>query len=274
VYSPEQAVKPGKLCAAPLATIAVNQRGDQMAARELFDLTDKVAVVTGGSRGIGKAISHGLATAGATVVVASRKLDACRNVSEAIQTETGQPTFPFAFHAGRWDDAERLCDFVYDELGRCDVLVNNAAIAPTYSDPVAITEELWDKTMAVNARGPFRLSMLIAPRMRAAQGGSIINVSGPCREPKPDGIVYGMSKGALDTLTLAIAATFGPKVRANTIYPGLIETEMLAAWEGKDAFVAGAGLERLGLPSDFVGAVVFLASDASSHVTSGSLSVQ
>ena len=99
-------------------------------------------------------------------------------------------------------------------------------------------------------------------------------MSGPSKQPKPDGIVYGISKGALDTLTLAIAATFGPNVRANTIYPGLTETEMLAAWEGKEAFVAAAGLERLGLPTDFVGTAVYLASDASSHVTCGSLSVQ
>jgi NAD(P)-dependent dehydrogenase (short-subunit alcohol dehydrogenase family) len=245
-----------------------------MEAQQLFDLSDKVAVVTGGSRGIGRGIAHGLASAGATVVVASRKLEPCQKVAAAIQRETGRQAVPFAFHAGRWDDAQQLCDFVYSELGRCDVLVNNAAIAPTYSDPLDITEELWDKTMAVNARGPFRLSMLVASRMKAASGGSIINVSGPSKQPKPDGIVYGISKGALDTLTLAIASTFGPKVRANTIYPGLIETEMLAAWEGKDAYVAAAGLERLGLPTDFVGTVIYLASDASSHVTCGSLTVQ
>jgi NAD(P)-dependent dehydrogenase (short-subunit alcohol dehydrogenase family) len=93
-------------------------------------------------------------------------------------------------------------------------------------------------------------------------------------EPKPDGIVSAISKGALDTLTLAIASTFGPHVRANTIYPGMIETEMLAAWEGKAASVAASGLERLGQPDDFIGTVVFLASDASPHVTGGSLHVR
>jgi NAD(P)-dependent dehydrogenase (short-subunit alcohol dehydrogenase family) len=260
--------------AARLVTITVSRGRVPMGAPQLFDLTGKVAVVTGGSRGIGRGIAAGLAGAGATVVVASRKLEKCEEVTKAIEAETGRRAVPFAFHAGHWDEAELLCAFVYAELGRCDVLVNNAAIAPTYSDPAAITQELWDKTIAVNVRGPFRLSMLIASRMKAAGGGSIVNVSGPSRQPKPDGIVYGISKGALDTLTLAIAATFGPTVRANTIYPGMIETEMVAAWEGKEAFIATTGLERLGQPGDFVGTVVYLASDASSHVTCGSLTVQ
>jgi hypothetical protein len=245
-----------------------------MGAPELFDLTGKVAVVTGGSRGIGRAVVEGLAGAGADVVIASRKLDNCEAVAEQVEASTGRRALPVAFHAGHWEDAERLCETVYGELGRCDVLVNNAGISPPYADLLSVTEDLWDKTHAVNARGPFRLSVLVADRMRAAGGGSIINISGPSKAPGRDNLVYAMSKGGLDTLALGLIVTFGPTVRVNTIYPGIIETDMVGNWAGKDEAVARMGLQRLGQPSDFIGTVVFLASDASSHTTGASLSIQ
>ena len=120
-----------------------------------IELTGKVAVVTGGSRGIGRAVAEGMAAAGADVVIASRKLDACEVAAREIEAATGRRALPVAFHAGEWDDSEALVDAVYAELGRCDVLVNNAGMSPLYPDLPSVTEELYDKVHAVNARGPF-----------------------------------------------------------------------------------------------------------------------
>ena len=137
---------------------------------ELFDLSGKVAIVTGGSRGIGRAVAEGLATAGADVVIASRKLDACRAAAEEIAAATGRRTLPVACHVGRWEDCDRLADAVYVEFGHCDVLVNNAGMSPLYDGLPSVTEKLYDKVHAVNARGPFRLSALRGrawPKVRA-----------------------------------------------------------------------------------------------------------
>ena len=128
---------------------------------ELFDLTGKVAVVTGGSRGIGRAVAEGLVVAGADVVVASRKLDACEVAAKEIEASTGRRALPFSCHVGSWDDCERLTDAVYDAFGHCEVLVNNAGMSPLYDSLTSVTAELYDKVHAVNARGPFRLSALL-----------------------------------------------------------------------------------------------------------------
>src|SRR5579875_3290530 len=138
--------------------------------QQLFDLTGKVAVVTGGSRGIGRAVAEGLAAAGADVVVASRKLEACQAAAVAIEAATGRRALPVACHVGRWEDCDRLAETVYDAFGRCDVLVNNAGMSPLYDDLASVTEVLYDKTHAVNARGPFRLSALLGSRMADAEG--------------------------------------------------------------------------------------------------------
>jgi NAD(P)-dependent dehydrogenase (short-subunit alcohol dehydrogenase family) len=243
---------------------------------ELFDLTGKVAVVTGGSRGIGRAVAQGLARAGADVVVASRKLEACRVAAGEIQAGTGRRALPVACHVGRWDDCERLVETVYDELGRCDVLVNNAGMSPLYDGLPDVTEELYDKVHAVNARGPFRLSVLVGTRMAAGEGGSIINVStaGALR-PGPGDLPYAMAKAALNALTLGLAGAWAPKVRANVVLPGAFDTDITKAWAPgmKDRVGELNPMQRIGTPADMVGVCVFLASDAASYVNGAQILV-
>ena len=236
---------------------------------ELFDLTGKVAVVTGGSRGIGRAVAEGFAAAGADVVIASRKLDACRAAAGEIAAATGRRALGVACHVGRWADCDQLVDTVYGEFGRCDVLVNNAGMSPLYPDLPAVTQELYEKVHAVNASGPFRLCALIGTRMAEGDGGSIINVStaGSWRPDEHD-LPYAMAKAGLNALTLGLAGAFNPKVRANTVLPGPFETDITKAWaEGTmDTVRATNPMRRMGQPEDMAGVCVFLASDASSYV--------
>jgi NAD(P)-dependent dehydrogenase (short-subunit alcohol dehydrogenase family) len=238
-------------------------------AAEMFDLTGKVAVVTGGSRGIGRAVAEGLAAAGADVLIASRKAEACERAATEIAAVTGRRAVGVGCHVGRWADCDHLVDAVYNEFGRCDVLVNNAGMSPLYDSLTAVSEELYDKTHAVNARGPFRLSVLLGARMADADGGSIINVStaGSLR-PGTDDLPYAMAKAGLNALTLGLAGAWAPKVRANVVLPGPFDTDIAKAW-GEDAKAAVGRLnpmQRMGVPEDMVGVCVFLASDAASYV--------
>jgi hypothetical protein len=234
-----------------------------------FDLRGRVAVVTGGSRGIGRAVAEGLASAGADVVIASRKLDACERAAAEIEAATGQRALPVACHVGRWDDCDRLVDATYEAFGRCDVLVNNAGMSPLYDGLASVTEELYDKVHAVNARGPFRLSSLFGTRMAEGDGGSIVNVStaGSLR-PDAGDLPYAMAKAALNALTLGLAGAWAPKVRANAVLPGAFDTDIAEAWgpEAKAHVASINPMRRLGVPNDLVGLCVFLASDASSYV--------
>jgi NAD(P)-dependent dehydrogenase (short-subunit alcohol dehydrogenase family) len=243
---------------------------------ELFDLTGKVALVTGGSRGIGRSVVVGLAAAGADVVVASRKLDNCQSVADQVATSTGSKTLAVGFNVGHWDDCDRLVDTVYQEFGRCDVLVSNAGMSPLYPDLVSVTEELYDTTHAVNAKGPFRLGALLGTRMAAGEGGSIINVSasGSWR-PDSTYLPYAMAKAGLNALTLALAGAWSPKVRANTVLPGPFETDIAKAWpaERLESIAAANPLGRRGLPDDMVGVCVFLASAASSYINGAQILV-
>ena len=241
-----------------------------------IDLTGKVAVVTGGSRGIGRAMVEGFAGAGADVVIASRKLDNCREVAERVESTTGRRALALACHVGKWEDCDRLADAVYDHFGRCDVLVNNAGMSPLYPDLSSVTEELYDKVHAVNARGPFRLSALIGTRMHDGDGGSIINVTtaGSLR-PMPTDLPYCMAKAGLNALTLGLAGAWAPKVRANLVLPGAFDTDITKAWDPavKVAAAQMNPMGRIGQPDDMVGVCVFLASDASSYVNGAQILV-
>ena len=247
----------------------------------LFDLTGRVAMVTGGSRGLGREMVLAFAERGADVVIASRKLDACEALADEVR-EFGHRALPIAYHAGRWDDADRLYDSVYTEFGRCDVLVNNAGMSPLYPSVDSISEELYDKVMDVNLKGPFRLSALVGTRMAGADhggsnGGSIIFVSSiASHRPGPNELVYGAAKAGVNNLTSGLARTLGPKVRVNCIAPGPFLTDISKAWD-LDAFErsarAGFALERGGEPHEIVGTALYLAGDSSSYTTGAVIDV-
>ncbi|ORA81018.1 short-chain dehydrogenase [Mycolicibacter kumamotonensis] len=235
----------------------------------LFDLTDRVVLVTGGSRGLGREMAMAAARCGADVVIASRKLDACQATASAIEAETGRTAMPYAVHVGRWDQLEGLADAAYQRFGKVDVLVNNAGMSPVYDKQTDVTEKMFDAVVNLNLKGPFRLSALIGERMVAAGRGSIINVSthGSLR-PHPSFIPYAASKAGLNAMTEALAQAFGPTVRVNTLMPGPFLTDISKAWnfDIADAF-GNLALRRAGEPREIVGAALFLMSDASSYTT-------
>jgi NAD(P)-dependent dehydrogenase (short-subunit alcohol dehydrogenase family) len=239
------------------------------ALHDQLDLSGKVAVVTGGSRGIGRSVVQGLAEAGADVVVASRKLDNCQVAADEIAHATGRRALPVEVNVSHWDDCDRLVDTVYREFGRCDILVSNAGLSPLYPDLASVTEALYDKTHAVNAKGPFRLATLFGGRMAEADGGSIINIStaGSLR-PDVGDLPYAMAKAALNAMTLGLAGAWAPKVRANVVLPGAFDTDVTKAWGAEQKERAGQSnpMKRIGRPQDLVGICVFLASDAAGYI--------
>ncbi len=244
--------------------------------KDLFELTGRVAVVTGGSRGLGREMVLAFAEHGADVVIASRKLANCEAVAEEVRA-MGRRALPIAYHAGSWADADRLADAAYAMFGRVDVLVNNAGMSPLYPSLDAVTEELFDKVIGVNLKGPFRLSSVVGTRMAAGDGGSIINVSSiASQRPSPTEAPYGAAKAGINSLTGSLAAAFGPKVRVNCIVPGPFLTDISKAWDleafnarAKGAFALGRG----GEPHEIVGAALYLASNASSYTTGALINI-
>ena len=241
----------------------------------LFDLSGRVALVTGGTRGLGLAISRAFSAAGADVVVASRKEDACAEVAAELRAAGGR-ALGHACHVGRWNDLEALVEAAYAEFGRVDVLVNNAGMSPQYSTLGSVSEDLFDKVVAVNLKGPFRLSALVGERMAAGDGGSIVNISstGAVR-PTGDIVPYSAAKAGLNAMTIGFADALGPKVRVNAIMPGPFLTTISQAWD-MDALAERTRafpLRRAGLAEEIVGAALYLASDASSYTTGAILTV-
>lgn len=236
---------------------------------ELHDLTGRVAVVTGGSRGIGRAIVQTLAEAGADVVISSRKLDACEAAAEEVRTSTGRNAVAIACHVGHWEQCDALVADAVAQMGRLDVFVNNAGMSPLYERLDTVTEELWDKTVGVNLKGPFRLAVLAATHMAAHDGGSIINIGtvGSLVASVHE-LPYACAKAGLNALTVGLAEAYAPKVRVNAILPGPFRTDVSTAWappEGED--VPFVPLRRIGEPEEVAPLALYLASDASSFTT-------
>lgn len=242
-----------------------------------FDLTDRVAVVTGGSRGLGFEMAMAFAQQGADVVIASRKAEACEAAASRIAAATGRRAVGLGCHVGKWEDCDALVERVHDEFERVHVLVNNAGMSPLYDSVGTITESLYDKVLDVNLKGPFRLAAAFGERMVEAGGGSIINVSSVAAvTPGPAEVPYGMAKAGLNNLTVGLARTLGPSVRVNCIMPGPFLTDISEAWDleafGKMARTV-IPLQRGGEPHEIVGAALYLASDASSYTTGSILKI-
>ncbi len=241
---------------------------------EQFSLKGKVAIITGASKGIGKAMAEIFAEAGASVVVSSRSQDALNIVANEIK-EKGGEAIGITANAGDMGELANLVTQTIDKYGRIDILVNNAATNPVFG-PIVNTEiSAFDKIMNVNVKGPFELSKLAYTEMKKNGGGSIINISsiGGISPEQMLGI-YSVSKAALISLTKAMAREIGVDgVRVNAICPGLIKTKFSEALWSNEAITAKMvkklPLPRIGVSEDIAGLALFLASEASAYCTGG-----
>lgn len=240
--------------------------------------SSRVVIVTGGSRGIGLEICRDFAAAGDTVVVASRDVEACARVAASLKDEFGVEALGVGCHVGRWADCDDLVDQVLGHFGRIDVLVNNAGMSPLFPSLGEVTEALFDKVLAVNLRGAFRIGTRVGESMVAAGGGSIVNVSSVTSiQAGPTELPYAMAKAGVNTLTVGLARAFAPHVRVNTVMPGPIRTEISESWPAElwerlsstDVLPMG----RIGEISEVVGAVRYLTSEGSTFTTGSTIRV-
>jgi len=235
-----------------------------------LDASGKVVIVTGGSKGLGRAMALGFAEAGADVVVASRKLDRCEEVADEVRA-MGRRAMAVSCHVGDWDQCAALVDASVAELGHIDVLVNNAGIAPVPPSLLDVTADLFDKTIAVNLRGPLRLTALAAEHMSA--GGSIINISSKASlHPTSSTVVYAAAKAGLNALTKAAANELGPRgIRVNAIVCGTFHTDSLHSSipteQLQTQMASNVSLGRIASADEIAGTALYLASDASSYLT-------
>ncbi|WP_326522839.1 SDR family NAD(P)-dependent oxidoreductase [Sphingomonas sp.] len=241
---------------------------------ELFDLRGRVALVTGGSRGLGLEMARALAGAGAAVVISSRDGASCEAAAADIRARGGHAV-PHACHVGRWDEIDALADRPWQEFGRLDILINNAGMSPLADGSSAVSEALFDKVVGVNLKGPFRLTALAGERMvRSGAGGSVVNISstGSIR-PDPSFAVYAAAKAGLNALTVAFAREFGPLVRVNAVLAGPFLTDVARAWPEERRTSSTNALGRPGNPEEIVTTALYLASPASSFTTGATIRV-
>jgi NAD(P)-dependent dehydrogenase (short-subunit alcohol dehydrogenase family) len=242
-------------------------------ASNLFDLTGKVALITGGTRGLGLEIARGFASAGADVIVSSRKAEACEVVAAEIRA-LGVRAAGLPCHVGHWAQVEALAEQAWSTFGKIDILVNNAGLSPLAPSSLETTEALFDKVLEVNFKGPFRLTSLIGSRMAAGEGGSIINVSSTgASNPQPSFGPYAGAKAALNAASVAFAREYGPKVRVNVISPGGFLTDIAKSWKDTATSTSRIAMRRFGEPHEIVSTAIYLASDASSYTTGANIRV-
>ena len=237
----------------------------------LIDLSGKVALVTGSTRGLGREVAFALAKHGANLVISSRKADACAQVASEVEGSTGRQAFAYPCHVGDWDQIDRLVEASYARYGKVDILVNNAGMSPMYDEIAGISEALYDKTLAVNLKGPFRLCAVIGSRMAAGAGGAIVNISSIASlNPSPDYLPYAAAKAGLNAITVGFARAYGPRVRVNCIAAGRFRTDIAKSWdidEVRQEAQKTTALKRIGEPSEIVGTVLYLVSDLSTFTT-------
>ncbi|CCH02488.1 short-chain dehydrogenase/reductase SDR [Fibrella aestuarina BUZ 2] len=243
--------------------------------KAIFDLTDKVAIITGASKGIGEDIARMYAKFGAKVVVSSRKQDACDALAAEINADGGEAT-GIAAHVGDMAQLQQLVDKTLATYGGVDILVNNAASNPIFGPSVEADGGAFDKIMQANVKAPFELSKLVYPSMKARGGGSIIMMSSIAgHTPDPGLGLYSVSKAAMNMLTKVLAKEWGPDgIRVNAICPGLIKTKFSQAlWQDEKIlahFTKRLPIARMGTTDEISPMALFLASSASSYCT-GSL---
>ena len=232
----------------------------------LFDLRGKVALVTGGSRGLGLEMVRAFAARGADIVIASRKIENCEAAAEEVRA-MGRRALAVGAHVGKWDGCDALVEAAYAHFGRVDILVNNAGMGP-HVPSADVSEQLYDSVLNLNLKGPFRMASLVGPRMMAGDGGVIINISSVAAfVPMPGTVPYAAAKAGLNAMTRSLAHEFAPKVRVYSIAAGPFLTDISKAWSEDKRETADNALGRPGKPEEIVTAALFLASPHSSFVT-------
>jgi NAD(P)-dependent dehydrogenase (short-subunit alcohol dehydrogenase family) len=234
---------------------------------DLFDLGGKVALVTGGSRGLGYQMIKAFAQHGADVFVTSRKIEACEKVAAEVRA-MGRRAATHACNVANWGELDAMVEAAYRAFGRIDILVNNAGSSPLAPSSLDTSEQLFDRIVSLNFKGPFRLMSLVGSRMAQGDGGSIINISSAgALRPRPQIAPYAGAKAAINAITEAFAFEYGPKVRVNTISPGRFLTDVSRAWSEEAKQNSTAALRRSGRPEEIVTAALYLASPSSSFTT-------
>ena len=238
----------------------------------LLDFSGKVALVTGGSRGLGREMVMALAERGADLIIASRKAEACETVAEKVRS-MGRRALAIGAHCGKWDEIDSLIEAAYAEFGRVDILVNNAGMGPRMPSE-EVPENLYDSVLNLNLKGPYRLSSVIGKRMKDAGSGAILNISSVAAlQPLAQVVPYSAAKAGLNAMTIGLAREYAPEVRVNCICAGPFLTDIAKAWTEEARQTADNALGRPGRPEEIVSAALYLLSPASTFSTGSVITV-